>query len=89
MPPGTSWQVPKGGMFFWLRLPEGFDTLPLFTKAVEAGVAFVPGAPFYAESPDHRSMRLSFVTLTTAEIAEAVAALGRVVAEAATPASVP
>jgi 2-aminoadipate transaminase len=89
MPPGTTWQLPKGGMFFWVRLPEGFDTMPLLDKAVEAGIAFVPGAPFYIDSPDARTMRLSFVTLSTAEIAEAVAALGRVVAEAATPAGVP
>ncbi|MGE0815620.1 MAG: PLP-dependent aminotransferase family protein [Vicinamibacterales bacterium] len=82
MPPGTTWQEPKGGMFFWIRLPEGYDTMPLLEKAVEAGIAFVPGAPFYTESPDSRTMRLSFVTLTTAEIGDAVAALGRVVAEA-------
>ena len=48
LPAGTTWQAPRGGMFFWLRLPEGFDTMPLLDKAVEAGVAFVPGAPFYA-----------------------------------------
>jgi 2-aminoadipate transaminase len=88
MPPGTTWQEPKGGMFFWLRLPEGFDTMALLPKAVEAGIAFVPGAPFYTEHPDVRTMRLSFVTLTTDEIAEAVAALGRVVAEAGAPAVV-
>lgn len=83
MPAGTTWQEPKGGMFFWLRLPEGFDTLPLLEKAVEAGIAFVPGAPFYTENPDRRTMRLSFVTLTTDEIADAIAALGRVVAAGA------
>ncbi len=82
MPEGTTWQEPHGGMFFWLRLPEGFDTLPLLEKAVEAGVAFVPGAPFYAADPDVRTMRLSFVTLSTTEIADAVAVLGRVLAEA-------
>ncbi len=82
MPAGTTYQVPRGGMFFWVRLPEGFDTMPLLAKAVEAGVAFVPGAPFYTASPDVRTMRLSFVTLTTDEIAEAVATLGRVLAEA-------
>ena len=86
MPAGTTWTAPKGGMFFWVRLPEGFDTLPLLPKAVEAGVAFVPGAPFYTEHPDSRTMRLSFVTLTPEDISEAVAALGRVLAEAGTPA---
>ena len=82
MPPGTTWQVPRGGMFFWLRLPEGFDAMTLFPKAVEAGVAFVPGAPFFANNPDARTMRLSFVTLSTSQIADAVAILGRVLQEA-------
>lgn len=82
MPAGSTWQVPRGGMFFWVRLPEGFDTMPLLEKAVAAGVAFVPGAPFYATAPDVRTMRLSFVTLSTDEIQDAVAALGRVLAEA-------
>ena len=80
MPAGTTWQTPRGGMFFWLRLPEGFDTMPLLDKAVDAGVAFVPGAPFFAADPDPRTMRLSFVTLASAEIREAVAVLGRVLA---------
>ncbi len=82
MPEGTTYQVPRGGMFFWVRLPEGFDTLPLLDKAIEAGVAFVPGAPFYTAAPDSRTMRLSFVTLGTDQIAEAVAILGRVLAAA-------
>ena len=69
-------------MFFWLRLPEGFDAMALLDKAVDAGVAFVPGAPFFATDPDPRTMRLSFVTLSEAQIHEAVAILGRVLAEA-------
>ena len=85
LPAGTTFETPRGGMFFWLRLPEGFDAMPLLEKAVEAGVAFVPGAPFFAADPDPRTMRLSFVTLTVAQIEEAVAILGRVLAEAAAP----
>jgi 2-aminoadipate transaminase len=83
MPAGTVWQVPRGGMFFWLRLPEGYDAMALLDRAVAAGVAFVPGAPFYAVTPDARAMRLSFVTLGAAAIDEAVAILGRVLQEAA------
>ncbi|MGE0361479.1 MAG: PLP-dependent aminotransferase family protein [Vicinamibacterales bacterium] len=82
LPAGTTWQTPRGGMFFWLRLPEGFDAMALLDKAVEAGVAFVPGAPFFAADPDPRTMRLSFVTLSVAEIQEAVAILGGVLAGA-------
>jgi 2-aminoadipate transaminase len=82
LPAGTTWQTPRGGMFFWLRLPEGFDAMALLDRAVEAGVAFVPGAPFFATDPDPRTMRLSFVTLSVAEIHEAVAILGGVLAGA-------
>ncbi|HEU5293272.1 MAG TPA: PLP-dependent aminotransferase family protein [Burkholderiaceae bacterium] len=82
MPDGTTWRAPHGGMFFWLRLPAGLDAMQLLEHAVAAGVAFVPGAPFYAHAPDSRSMRLSYVTLTPAEIERGIATLGRVMHEA-------
>ncbi|KAB0581049.1 PLP-dependent aminotransferase family protein [Ideonella dechloratans] len=82
MPAGTEWTQPEGGMFFWLRLPAGCRAMDLLPKAVAAGVAFVPGEPFYAHQPDPRTLRLSFVTLRPDEIRQAVAALGRVVHQA-------
>jgi 2-aminoadipate transaminase len=82
MPAGTTWHAPHGGMFFWLRLPVGLDAMQLLEQAVAAGVAFVPGAPFYAHAPDPRSLRLSFVTLSPADIAHGVGLLGRVLHEA-------
>jgi 2-aminoadipate transaminase len=65
-------------MFFWVRLPEGCHAMALRPRAVEAGVAYVPGEAFFAHAPDVRTMRLSFVTLTPDEIRTAVAALGGV-----------
>ncbi|WP_349740570.1 PLP-dependent aminotransferase family protein [Roseateles cavernae] len=82
LPAGCEWQSPAGGMFFWIRLPEGFDAMALLPLAVEAGIAYVPGAAFYAHKPDPRSLRLSFVTLTPDLITEGVAILGRVLREA-------
>jgi 2-aminoadipate transaminase len=79
MPAGCEWKKPNGGMFFWLRLPAGCDAMALLPKAVEAGVAYVPGAAFYADHPDTRTMRLSFVTLSPADIADAVQRLGNVI----------
>ena len=79
MPAGCEWRKPSGGMFFWLRLPAGCDAMALLPKAVEAGVAYVPGAAFFADNPDLRTMRLSFVTLSPADIADAVQRLGSVV----------
>jgi 2-aminoadipate transaminase len=79
MPAGCEWNKPSGGMFFWLRLPAGCDAMALLPKAVEAGVAYVPGAAFYADHPDTRTLRLSFVTLAPADIADAVKRLGDVI----------
>jgi 2-aminoadipate transaminase len=81
LPEGTEWQRPEGGMFFWLRLPAGCDAMALLPQAVAQGIAYVPGAAFYAHAPDPRTMRLSFVTLSPADIATGVATLGRVLRE--------
>jgi len=83
LPAGTSWRAPHGGMFFWVRLPEGFDAMALLPRAVAAGVAYVPGAAFYAGDPDPRTLRLSFVTLSAADIEVGVDRLGRVIADGA------
>ena len=70
-----TWNTPAGGMFLWARLPEGMNAVDLLPYAVEQGVAFVPGAPFYADRADPRTLRLSFVTPSVAEIHQGVAAL--------------
>ena len=70
-----TWNAPAGGMFLWARLPAGMNAVDLLPHAVDKGVAFVPGAPFYAGAPDARSMRLSFVTPNVEEIHRGVAAL--------------
>jgi 2-aminoadipate transaminase len=82
LPEGCEYQSPKGGMFFWIRLPEGLDAMALLPTAVEANIAYVPGAAFYARNPDPRALRLSFVTLTPERIREGVAILGRVLNDA-------
>jgi 2-aminoadipate transaminase len=55
--------------------------MALLPKAVAAGIAYVPGAAFYAQAADPRTLRLSFVTLAPAQITEAVAILGKVLRE--------
>lgn len=78
----VAFEVPAGGMFLWLRMPAGIDTTALLARAVERRVAFVPGAPFYAGEPDARTLRLSFVTASVAQIDTAIAALAEAVREA-------
>ncbi len=75
MPEGVQWNKPDGGMFLWVRLPAGLDAVTLLPQAVDRNVAFVPGAAFYAEGADPRTMRLSFVTASVEQIDTGIAAL--------------
>ncbi len=81
MPQGVRWTEPEGGMFVWLTLPAHVDTLRLLDRAVERGVVFVPGAPFYAGEPAHNTLRLSFVTVPAERIDRGVAILAELIAE--------
>jgi len=76
-----TFSAPQGGMFFWARLTGVGGALanaPEFAKrAINQGVAFVPGAPFFAHDPDLASLRLSFATADVAKIEEGIARLGR------------
>ncbi len=82
MPAGCRWNVPAGGMFFWVELPPQLDATALLPQAVAAGMAYVPGAPFFADGARANTLRLSFVTVPPAQITLGVAALARVLQEA-------
>jgi 2-aminoadipate transaminase len=79
----AQWQTPVGGMFFWLELPAHIDAVALLPKAVDAGMAYVPGAAFYASAPRKNTLRLSFVTSPPDKIEAGVAALAQVLKSAA------
>ena len=70
-----TWNTPVGGMFLWARLPAGMSAVELLPRAVDKGVAFVPGAAFYADNADPRTLRLSFVTASVEQINIGIAAL--------------
>ena len=79
----VSFNQPQGGMFFWAKLTgaQGKSALaPEFAKrAIDKGVAFVPGAPFFATNPDLATFRLSFATVGLEKIEEGIARLGQAV----------
>ncbi len=79
----AQWHTPVGGMFFWLELPAHIDAVALLPKAVDAGMAYVPGAAFYASAPRKNTLRLSFVTSPPEKIEAGVAALAQVLKSAA------
>ena len=78
----VTWNKPVGGMFLWARLPEGLSAIDLLPRAVDKGVAFVPGAAFYADHADPRTLRLSFVTASVDQIDTGIAALAAAILEA-------
>lgn len=77
LPDGATLTRPEGGMFVWACLGDGTDTAAMLPAAVAAGVAYVPGWPFFASDPDHSAMRLSFVTNSPEVIEEGLDRLGR------------
>ncbi len=76
---GLQWARPQGGMFVWLRLPAGMDAAALLPQAVARGVAYVPGAAFFADAAEANTLRLSFVTASAADIERGIAALAQTV----------
>ena len=84
---GSAFQFtpPGGGLFVWGQLtgqgPSGAQTLQdaseLARRAIDQGVAFVPGAPFYAHNPNPAALRLSFATVGLDKIQEGVGRLAK------------
>ena len=76
-----AFEQPDGGLFFWARLTgangRSSDAAAFAKRAIEQRVAFVPGAPFYAEKPDMATLRLSFATANVEKIEEGIARLGK------------
>ncbi|MET0685761.1 MAG: PLP-dependent aminotransferase family protein [Solirubrobacteraceae bacterium] len=79
MPEGVRWTEPAGGFLTWMTLPDGLDTTALRPDAIAAGVAYVPGAPFFVDGGGARTLRLSFSHLAGPDLATAAERLGGVV----------
>lgn len=80
-PDGVTWNRPEGGMFIWVQLPKQMNSMTLLERAIEHHVAFVPGAPFFANDPQANTLRLSFVTVPPEKIARGIEILGRLIAQ--------
>jgi 2-aminoadipate transaminase len=85
---GVEWQRPNGGLYVWLRLPEGMDAGPdgeLLQHAMDEGVLYVPGEycyPALGEPRRKNTIRLSFGVPTLAQLRVGVAALARAIGRA-------
>jgi 2-aminoadipate transaminase len=81
-PPGVSWTRPQGGLFLWVTLPPSLSADELLEEALRHKVAFVPGAPFYAEENGSHALRLNFSYSQPEQIETGIQRLGEVLAQA-------
>ena len=72
MPAGVRWTRPEGGLFLFLTLPEGFEAVKFYDKALDAGVAYVAGEFFHPDGNGKNTMRLNFSFMSEERIAEGV-----------------
>ena len=77
--PAAEFEDPKGGIFLWVKLPDGVDAARLYQPALAAGVAINPGPEWSVNKPHARSrLRLCFASPSHEEINQGVAALAEV-----------
>ncbi|MCA9962187.1 MAG: PLP-dependent aminotransferase family protein [Anaerolineales bacterium] len=81
-PAGTSWTHPEGGLFLWVRLPEGMDAGLLLEAATAQNVAFVPGVAFHPDGDGRNTMRLNFSNAQPEMIQLGIQRLGQVLTAA-------
>ena len=77
-PHGATWNRPEGGLFVWATLPDMLDSDDLLAKALQAGVAFVPGSAAYVDGRGGSSMRLNFSGVPEETIVEGIRRIGKV-----------
>lgn len=72
MPEGVRWTHPEGGLFLFLTMPEGFDAVKFYDKALAAGVAYVAGEFFHPDRSGKNTMRLNFSFMSEEKMREGV-----------------
>jgi 2-aminoadipate transaminase len=77
-PEGVTWTRPQGGLFLWVRFPEGLDAVDVLRESVKEGVAFLAGAPFFPDHTNANTARFNFSNADPDKIRDGVARIGAV-----------
>jgi 2-aminoadipate transaminase len=87
-PEGVTWTHPKGGLFLWVRFPEGLDAVDILRESVKEGVAFLAGAPFFPDHSNANTARFNFSNADPQKIRDGVRRIGTVLQRMLKPAVV-
>jgi 2-aminoadipate transaminase len=79
MPKGVTWTQPEGGLFLFVKLPEGYDTRELFDIAMKEDVAFVIGEAFHCDGSGKNTMRMNFSFMNAEKTEEGIKRLARAI----------
>lgn len=79
MPEGVKWTYPEGGLFLFLTLPEGIDTIEMYDEALSKGVAYVAGSFFFLDGSHRNTMRLNFSFVAEEKMEPGMKLLGEIV----------
>ena len=79
MPEGVKWTYPEGGLFLFLTLPEGIDTIEMYDEALSKGVAYVAGSFFFLDGSHRNTMRLNFSFIAEEKMEPGLKLLGEII----------
>ena len=79
MPEGVTWTHPEGGLFLFVKMPEGYDARELFDIAMKEDVAFVIGEAFHCDGSGKNTMRMNFSFMNAERTEEGVKRLTRAI----------
>ena len=79
MPEGVKWTYPEGGLFLFLTLPEGIDTIEMYDEALSKGVAYVAGSFFFLDGSHRNTMRLNFSFVAEEKMEPGMKLLGEII----------
>ncbi|MDQ7051962.1 MAG: PLP-dependent aminotransferase family protein [candidate division KSB1 bacterium] len=78
---GVRWTDPQGGLFIWLTLPEGIDSMRMFRRVIAKKMAYIPGGAFAVKGGYQNTIRLNFSNLADDQIPVAIQRLAEGLAE--------
>ena len=79
MPEGVTWTYPEGGLFLFVTLPEGIDTIEMYDEALSKGVAYVAGSFFFLDGSHRNTMRLNFSFVAEEKMEPGMKLLGEII----------